>query len=405
MILNFQGGVKIDAKRLFLSSPIKAVDTCSAICIKAEDDAVFDIEIGDTVKRGTLLGFSGGTPVYSSIAGVFNGIIEVEGENYFTVIKEGETGEETIFESESRPLTSLTREDIILAARQFAIIDSRTGRPLWQLITEAENCKRVIIDCTEPFAHSAINHRICIEKAKSVVGGAKIILHAIGALKCVFAFEHSKKAVTESLSAYATDEQLFAIATMAEKYPYGDRALLDGIYVKTLKEGELPTEKGVLIVGVEAAVALFDAMVSGKPQTFRYITVCGEGMEKGGNYFLPRGITMHEVSHLCGGFPEDRLIIENSLLSGDIMGGAITDSTIAVMTSVPDKKRRTDCISCGKCAEACPAKLFPAEALLGDNLQIKKECLGCGACEYICPSGIPLLRFIKGKKAKNVSKK
>ena len=118
------------------------------------------------------------------------------------------------------------------------------------------------------------------------------------------------------------------IVAMAEKYPYGDRALLDGIYVKTLKEGESPTEKGVLIVGVEAAVALFDAMVSGKPQTFRYITVCGEGMEKGGNYFLPRGITMHEVSHLCGGFPEDRLIIENSLLSGDMSRHLALDTVL-----------------------------------------------------------------------------
>lgn len=397
MILNFHGGVKIEAKKLFAESEIKNIDSCSAVCINAGEDYEAVVDEGSDVLRGTLIGFSDGTPIYSPVAGSFNGVMEIEGGMYFVVMNNGEEGEETLFSPETRSILDLTREDIITAARQYAIIDSRSGRPLWKLLSEAGDCRRVVIDCTEPFAHSAIAERLCIEKARSAVFGAKLLLHSVGALKCVFAMEAGKKTAMEALNPYISDEKLFAIAPMEEKYPYGDRALMYGIYIKTLAEGETARDYKVLIVGIEAAIALFDAMASGIPQTHKYITVCGDGIKNGGNFRVPRGITAHDLAEIVGGFPGDRPLIRNTLLSGVPMGGAVDDGTIALIPSEKKDKQRMPCISCGACAEACPVQLVPAEVLLGRNEMLKKKCVSCGGCEYICPGNIPLLKLIKGE--------
>ena len=98
---------------------------------------------------------------------------------------------------------------------------------------------------------------------------------------------------------------------------------------------------------------------------------------------------------------ENRLIIENTLLSGKPIKGVINDGTMALITSSKEGKKRSDCISCGKCTLACPMKLFPNEILLGKSSYMKNKCISCGACEYVCPGGIPLVSMIKGEEENN----
>ncbi len=401
MVLKFHGGVRIESKKLFAENDIKNINTCSAACISAGEEYEINAKSGDRVLRGALLGFSDGTPVYASISGIFNGVLEIEGNLYFVVIGDGTDEDAPALSPEERSLTDLTKEDIITAAKQLAIIDPRSGRPLWRLLSEVGDCRRVVIDCTEPFPHSSILNRLCIEKAKEMVFGGKILVHAVNALKCVFPLEHSKKDALRALGEYATDEKLFASATLEEKYPYTDRALMYALYVKNLDDDETPAQNGILIVGAEAAIALYEGMLYGRPHTYRYITLCGEGMEQGGNFRVPRGITFHDLADICKGFPKDRLLIENSLLCGSPVSGALKDTTIAIIPDEKKQKRRTNCISCGSCAKACPVRLNPAEILIGKSELITKKCISCGACEYICPSSIPLLRLIKGEEDVN----
>lgn len=397
MVLKFHGGVHINAKKLFADSEIKYIDNCWAICIAAGEEYSLVAEIGAQVYGGELLGFSDGTPVYASVSGCFNGVLEIEGSLYFTVISDGENNQTPPYEPEQRALTQLTKEDIIFAARQFAVMDSRSGMPLWKLLSQTENCRRVVIDCTEPFPNSALLEQVCLENARQLVYGSKILLQATGALKCVFALECGKKKVINAIGGYAHDEKLFAAAPLEEKYPYTDRALVYALYVKNLDMNETPAENGILIVSAEAAIALFNAMVSGMPQTRRFVTLCGDGFENGGNFSVPRGITFHDLQVICNGFPQDKLIVKNSLLSGQQVAGALDDSTIAILAAEDKKIPQKPCISCGECANVCPVKLFPAEILLGKSQRMYEKCVACGACEYVCPSAIPLMNLIKTK--------
>ena len=44
-----------------------------------------------------------------------------------------------------------------------------------------------------------------------------------------------------------------------------------------------------------------------------------------------------------------------------------------------------DCVSCGSCAEECPADAISE----GDNKYVidADKCLDCGTCEATCPTG------------------
>ena len=188
MILEFPGGARPIDRTHLGKKEIEYITDCSAVCIKAERDRELLCDINKQVKRGSLIAKNGETPIYSSIAGVFRGVLELEGVEYFVVTADGSEGEEILIKPESRRLTDLSCSDITESAKKFGITDTRSGIPLWKLLERASgNCTRVVIDGTESDAASAINYRLGIEQAKAIVGGAKILLRASGALKCVFA--------------------------------------------------------------------------------------------------------------------------------------------------------------------------------------------------------------------------
>ncbi|MBO5869367.1 MAG: hypothetical protein J6Q89_01330 [Clostridia bacterium] len=401
MILNFTGGARPNRRTLYGKHKIKNIEKCSVICILAEDNARACIPNSTAVKRGTLLGENAGTPVYSSVNGVFRGITAIEGKKYFVVMANSDfaNGVERVHQPETRSITNLTREDIIESAKKFAIIDSRSGQPLWKMLSNiGDNCRRLVIDCTETDAECAINYRLCIDKAKSLVGGAKVLIQATGALKCVFAAEYYRNTAFKHIAEYANDNKLFALAQLDEKYPYGDNALMEALYIKSLQKGQTALDLGVFVVAPETVIALYDAMVSGIPQLDRYVSVCFNNTGKGGNFSMPRGMTLHDIIECCGGLESGHFFAENSLLSGVRAKGVLTDKTRALISAKVLNKVQLPCISCGKCAEVCPVRLMPNEVLFNkDRSELKKYCISCGACEFSCPSNIPLLSLIKGE--------
>ncbi len=397
MILKFTGGVRFDDRTDLGFEKIETVP-CSAVCIPASEDAEIIASVGSVVKRGTLLGNSFNTPVYSSIPGRFKGVLVIEGKSYFAVMNEGEEGEEEPFEPETRDIMELTLEDITQAAKKYAILDTRSGMPLWNILEKCGGSKRVVVDCTEPDSLGAVNFRLGIDNAKSAVMGGKLLIRASDALKCVFAAEHNRSALFQALEEFATDEKLFAMAPVNDKYPYGDRQLMEAIYVQTLKRNQTPLDAGVLIVSLEAVIALYNSMVTGVPQLDRYITFCGAGLPKRGNFKIPRGATLFDLLNYCGAAPSDYALIENSRLNGKPMGGIIEDSTRAVISVLPEETQASECIRCGECVNACPVRLYPFEILENKEKYPKDICISCGACQYICPAGIPLMDMIKQEK-------
>jgi electron transport complex protein RnfC len=65
--------------------------------------------------------------------------------------------------------------------------------------------------------------------------------------------------------------------------------------------------------------------------------------------------------------------------------------------------KSTACIHCGRCVDACPARLQPVAiynaVIKGDFAKAEKlwakDCIVCGTCSYVCPANLPLSYNVK----------
>ena len=81
----------------------------------------------------------------------------------------------------------------------------------------------------------------------------------------------------------------------------------------------------------------------------------------------------------------------------------VTKGTSCVLVKESTPIREQDCISCGRCLEACPMHLMPTTlakyAKAGRYDDCKEayidDCFECGACAYTCPANIPIVQYIK----------
>ncbi|OOY41473.1 electron transporter RnfC, partial [Solemya velum gill symbiont] len=75
-----------------------------------------------------------------------------------------------------------------------------------------------------------------------------------------------------------------------------------------------------------------------------------------------------------------------------------------------ERGTRFPCIKCGRCVDACPMRLNPAQMVwLAEKreytaMQEKfnlNSCFECGCCSFVCPSNIPLVQYFRIAKSIN----
>jgi electron transport complex protein RnfC len=65
------------------------------------------------------------------------------------------------------------------------------------------------------------------------------------------------------------------------------------------------------------------------------------------------------------------------------------------------------CIACGRCVDACPMRLSPAElsqCVEADDIESAEQialldCIECGSCAFVCPARRPLVHHFRRGKA------
>ena len=274
------------------------------------------------------------------------------------------------------------------------------GRAVDTLVVNGAEC--------EPYL--AADHRLMVERAADIVGGARITARILGAARILFGVEDDKPDAVAALRQAGGDG--IEVESLPAAYPQGAEKLL----IKVLLGREvppppgLPLHVGVVVQNVGTCVAVHDAVCAGRPLIDRVVTVAGGGVARPGNFRARVGTPLRRLLEACGGLSPATVRL---VMGGPMMGLPLADPDVPVIkgtsgllaltrAEVP-LRRAESCIRCGRCVRACPMGLLPATLALcarhGLDERAEKlgapACIECGSCAYRCPAAIPLVQHIR----------
>jgi len=387
------------------------------------------VGIGEFVLKGQLVAVSSGSlgaPVHASSSGK---VVAIEpwpvsrryGDNAPCIIIECD-GEDRAIEPAAAPSPYNTLEPATLLQ---SILDGGivglggavfpTGQKLMQAATLP--LEYLIVNGVECEPYISCDDMLMREQAAEVLGGAQILMHALGVTRCYVVIESDKPqaivAVGEALGALGDDR--FVLKQVPTIYPSGgEDQLVQLVTNREVPSGGLPTDVGCIVQNVGTCAAVYRWICEGEPLISRVTTVTGPGVRSPMNVIARIGTTVADIVSFAGGYNDsaDQLII-----GGPMCGKSVTTdrvplvkatNCILVLTDTPTIGPLEPCIRCGECATVCPIQLLPQQlywyACGDDERKLRwyglTDCIECGCCDLVCPSHIPLTAEFRNAKAR-----
>ena len=390
------------------------------------------VAVGDKVKAGQVIGEPAGfisAFVHSSVSGTVKSIgprpdlagnkvthieIAVEGDEWAEGIDLTDTLVTEIPSDNKTIIDRIKSNGVVgLGGATF---------PTHVKLTPPEGKKAEILilngaEC-EPYLTS--DYRIMLEKREQIVVGAAIMKKVLGVGRTVIGIEENKpeaiakmKETVARLQSSAKGYDGIEVMTLKKKYPQGgEKQLIDAVMHRQVKSMGLPIDVGAVVQNVATSLAVYDAVQKNMPLITNTMTVTGDCLpaDRQKNYLFRIGFPLSYIAEYNGGVPEAAAKIVSG---GPMMGKAISNldattqkgsSSILYLTEAQTaRKPESNCIRCGKCAEACPMGLEPfllnklARHGMTEELEHNavQDCIECGCCLYSCPANIPLLDMIR----------
>jgi len=276
----------------------------------------------------------------------------------------------------------------------------------------------LLINGCECEPYLTTDYRLMLEAPGTIIAGALLAGHTIGAKDIVVGIEANKPDAIEVMRKAAKGTSI-KIAVLKTKYPQGsEKHLIMAVMKRKVPPGGLPIDVRVAVSNVGTATAIARAVLRGKPLTHRVICVTGAGVLKPKNLLAAIGTSYRELIEYCGGLTGDAAKI---ISGGPMMGFSFADleapvtkgtSGITILTREDIRKHReTACVRCGRCVDVCPLNLVPSRLGLASRNHDPDmaeryhimTCLECGCCGYICPAGLPLVQLIRTGKAQVIA--
>lgn len=381
---------------------------------------------GDKVKVGQVIAEPGGfmsAYIHSSVSGTVKSIgprkdlagnlqtyveIAVEGDEWLETIDRTETVVTTIPEDPKAIIEKIKLGGVVgLGGATFPTHVKLSPPP-------GKKCEMLIINGCECEPYLTSDFRTLLEKGEQVIIGTAIIKRSLGVGKATIAIEDNKpeaiahiESLLEKFKAESDSYSGIEVMSLMKKYPEGgEKQLIDAVMRRQVKSGGLPIDVGAVVQNVATALAVYDAVQKNKPLIDNSVTVTGECFPRQANLLVRVGTPMNFIIDHLGGMPADTAKV---ISGGPMMGKAIANleastlkGTGALLFLTGEQTRRkpeSNCIRCGKCADACPMGLEPyllnrlykagdTDALEENAVQ---DCIQCGCCLYSCPAYIPLL--------------
>lgn len=375
---------------------------------------------GDRVLRGQKIAEAGGfvsSPIYSSVSGTVKAVEprrNVQGMMTQAIVIENDDLYEEASRLPVKPVGEMTKEEIISTIKEAGIIGmGGAGFPTHVKLSpkNPEAINYVIANCAECEPYLTSDYRRIMEEPEKLVQGLKIILLLFENAKGILAIEDNKPEAIKLLKELVIDEPRISVKVLKTKYPQGsERQLIFATTRHAINSSMLPADAGCVVNNVDTIVAIYHAVVEGRPLMERIITVSGDAVKYPQNYRVYTGTCYEDLIEASGGFRETPGKI---ISGGPMMGFALFDTKVPVTKSSSaitaflkdsvSEVAASACINCGCCVEACPARLLPSRlADASEHFDDGKfvelngmECVECGCCSYVCPAKRHLTQEIK----------
>lgn len=387
------------------------------------------VGIGERVLKGQLIAEPDGAlgaPVHASSSGK---VVAIEpwpvsrryGDNAPCIIIECDGEDRAVEPVETPPpYDSLPPEALLARILQGGIVGlGGAVYPTAQKLMQAVSSKLhyLILNGVECEPYISCDDALMREHAHKVLGGARILLHALSLNVGYIAVESDKPEAIRHLADALTElgDDRLVLKQIPTIYPSGgEDQLVQLVTNLEVPTGGLPTDIGCLVQNVGTAAAIYDWIIHHEPLVSRVTTVTGDGIARPMNVEVRIGTTIADVVNFAGGYT-DRA--QQLIIGGPMTGKSVTTdrvpivkatNCILVLSNAPTVGTARPCIRCGECAEVCPIQLLPQQlfwyACADDEQKLRlhglTDCIECGCCDLVCPSHIPLtadFRKAKGR--------
>ncbi|MDH3336537.1 MAG: electron transport complex subunit RsxC [Gammaproteobacteria bacterium] len=387
------------------------------------------VGIGERVLKGQLIAEpygSLGAPVHASSSGK---IVAIEpwpvsrrhGDTAPCIVIECDGEDRAVEVAEILPAFETLPADFLLSRILQGGIVGLGGAvfPTAQKLMQATTCKLeyLILNGVECEPYISCDDMLMREYAEKVVGGARILLHALEVGSCYIVVESDKPEAIRRLGEVLGDlnDDRFVLKQVPTIYPSGgEDQLVQLVTNLEVPTGGLPTDVGCVVQNVGTAAAINDWIIDNKPLLSRITTVTGDGVAQPMNVEARIGTTVADIVNFVGGYT-DRA--EQLIIGGPMTGKSVTTdrvplvkatNCILVLSEAPAGGTERPCIRCGDCAAVCPVQLLPQQlfwyACADDEAKMRSygllDCIECGCCDLVCPSHIPLTADFRTARAR-----
>ena len=385
---------------------------------------------GDRVLMGQKIAESGGfvsAPIYASVSGTVKTLEArrvVTGDQVMSIVVENDGQYEDVGFRPREDAKSLSREESVDIIKEAGIVGmGGAGFPTHVKLSpkEPEKIDYVIANCAECEPYLTSDYRRMLEEPEKLVGGLRIALQLFPNATGILAVEDNKPDCVSLLRGLVKDDPKISVKALKTKYPQGgERQLIYATTGRRINSTMLPADVGCVVNNVDTIVAVYRAVMEGRPLIERIVTVTGDAVAVPQNFRVKIGTSYSQVLDAAGGFKSTP---EKIICGGPMMGFGMFDLNVpttktstALLALSKDEVSAMEpgpCINCGRCVEVCPGRVIPSrladyaerfdeEAFLANY---GMECCECGCCSFICPAKRPLTQQIKSMRKILLAKK
>ncbi|MBE5923659.1 MAG: electron transport complex subunit RsxC [Lachnospiraceae bacterium] len=381
------------------------------------------VKKGDRVLVGQKIAEASGfvsANVHSGVSGTVKTIeprMTVSGTKVNSIIIENDgLFEEMDFSANVKPLDQLYREDVKDMIKEAGIVGmGGAGFPTHVKLSpkNEDAIDTIIVNGAECEPYLTSDYRRMIETPNKIVAGLQIVINLFDNAKGIIAIEDNKQDAIKVLTELTEGMDNITVNAVKTKYPQGaERQLIFANTKREINSSMLPADAGCIVHNIDTIVAIYNAVVEGRPLYERIVTVTGDAVNECANYRVRIGTNIQELIDAVGGFNiEDPAKI---ISGGPMMGKALftldapivkgSSALLCFREDVVADLEPSNCIRCGRCVDVCPGRVMPNHladaAEHGDIDEFLKcdgmECCECGCCSYVCPAKRHLTQIIAG---------